>query len=121
MKWNTELEPFENKVIAVDFDGTLVQDKFPEIGEPNFEIVYWLRECKKRGCELILWTCRSENIITENGKGAVTNAVTYAKEILNLEFDAVNENLPRIQEKWNNDTRKVLADYYLDDKCLSYE
>ena len=35
-----------------------------------------------------------------------------------LEFDAVNEALPEHKEKWENDTRKIWADYYIDDKAI---
>ena len=120
MNWNRDLEPFENKVIAVDFDGTVVSDKFPLIGEPHMELVSWIKECKFKGCKLILWTCRTDVTIVD-GTGALENAVNFCREELDLEFEAVNQNLPEVQEKWENDTRKVLADYYLDDKCLSYE
>ena len=103
------IEP--NKVIAVDFDGTIVTDKFPEIGEPNQDLVKWLKDYRLNGGKLILWTSR-------NGD-ALPKAVDFCKS-LGLEFDAVNENLKEVQEKWNGDTRKVLADYYLDDKAIQW-
>ena len=120
MRWTKFVIPFKDKVIAVDFDGTVVSDKFPSIGEPNIELITWLKMCKENGCKLILWTCRTDVTIVD-GTGALENAVNFCREELDLEFDAVNQNLPEVQEKWKNDTRKVLADYYLDDKCLSYE
>ena len=120
MIWNKDLTPFTDKVIAVDFDGTLVSDKFPYIGEPDLVLVNWLKKCQLRNCKLILWTCRSNNIIVD-GTGSLDNAVNFCRDSLGLAFEAVNENLKEVQDKWNNDTRKVLADYYLDEKCLSYE
>lgn len=117
MNWEPLLV-LENKTIAVDFDGTIVEDSFPDIGKPKQEIINWLKNSKEKGCKLILWTCRSNNIKVEN-KGALDIAVTYCKEVLGLEFDAVNENLKEVKEKWDNDTRKVLADYYLDDKAIT--
>ena len=116
MKWTKELPYDMYGIIAVDFDGTIVSDKYPNIGEPNHELISWLKESQNRGTKLILWTCRSNNMIIEN-KGALENAVEFCKSV-GLEFDAVNENLPEVQSKWNNDTRKVLADIYIDDKNM---
>ena len=39
----------QGKIIAVDFDGTIVTDKFPEIGEPNLELVAWLKQYRANG------------------------------------------------------------------------
>lgn len=102
----------EGKTIAVDFDGTIVTDKFPEIGEPNYTLINWLIGYQSRGGKLILWTSR-------NGD-ALPKAVEFCKS-LGLEFNSVNENLKEVQEKWKGDTRKVLADYYLDDKAIEWK
>lgn len=102
----------EGKTIAVDFDGTIVTDKFPEIGEPNYDLIKWLIGYQSRGGKLILWTSR-------NGE-ALPKAVEFCKS-LGLEFNSVNENLKEVQEKWKGDTRKVLADYYLDDKAIEWK
>lgn len=116
MKWNKDLEFDKQITIAVDFDGTVVEDKFPEIGELRTETVEWLKKQKEKGHKLILWTCRSNNILV-NGQGALDDAVGFCKTV-GLEFDAINQNLPEVIEKYENDTRKVLADYYLDDKSM---
>ena len=34
-------------------------------------------------------------------------------------FDAVNEPLPEQIKRWGNDTRKIYADYYIDDKNMT--
>lgn len=115
MIWDRRIEVFKDKKLAVDFDGTIVTDKFPEIGEPNWEFIEWLKKCKDNGCRLILWTCR--NNTSPTCPGVLDNAVEFCNSI-GLEFDAINENLPEVKEKWGGDTRKVLADYYLDDKSV---
>lgn len=94
-------------IIAIDFDGTLVTDKFPEIGEPThlFESV---RIWQSIGTKVILWTCR-------NGEH-LEKAVKFCKE-QGIEFDAVNMNIPEIIEEYGGDTRKVFADIYIDDKA----
>lgn len=105
----------QGKTIAVDFDGTIVTDKFPEIGEPNFDLVNWLNSYRSNGGKLILWTSR--NNLCNND---LDKAVAFCSSI-GLEFDAINENLKENQIKWGGDTRKVLADYYLDDKAVEWK
>lgn len=103
-------------IIAVDFDGTLCADKFPEIGEANYRLISALMECRKRNPDtrLILWTCRDNH--TEDKH--LDKAVEFCRQF-GLEFDAVNENIPEVKALFNNDTRKVFADKYLDDKNMS--
>lgn len=99
-------------IIAVDFDGTLCEDKYPEIGQAYEDRIRFLK-CLKTdpSTRLILWTCR-------NGD-ALQDAVRWCEEH-DLHFDAVNCNLPEILEKWGGDTRKVFCDYYIDDKNISF-
>jgi hypothetical protein len=100
------------KILAVDFDGTLVEDKFPDIGRPQWSVVESVKKAQKEGWKLVLWTCR------DNDNGTLESAVVFSKEVLGLEFDAVNCNIPEVQDLFNNDTRKVYANLYLDDKNL---
>ena len=96
-------------IIAVDFDGTLVEDKFPEIGKKRPTV--WARHehAKRMGAKIILWTSRDH----EN----LEAAVEYCKSE-GLTFDAVNENIKECQELFNNDTRKVYANEYWDDRAI---
>ena len=93
--------------IAVDFDGTLCENKFPEIGEPKDTVIQQVKFLQKEGAKIILWTCRDGQKLED--------AVAWCLE-QGLAFDAINQNLPEIQEAWGGDTRKVYADMYLDDK-----
>lgn len=95
------------KIIAVDFDGTLCENKWPEIGEPNKELIAYLKEQKEAGVKLILWTCRVGKILE--------NAVKWSAE-QGLIFDAVNENLPEVIAFMGGDTRKIFANEYIDDR-----
>lgn len=95
--------------IAVDFDGTLVTDEFPNIGKPISSTIHLIKKMQNLGARTILWTCRNGNMLPP--------AIKWCAEH-GLFFDAVNENLPEVQEKWKGDTRKVLADVYIDDKSL---
>lgn len=96
-------------IIAVDFDGTLVEDKFPNIGAKRSHVWEKVKIAKEKGAKVILWTCRDG----ENLK----NAVNYCKSE-GLEFDAVNTNIKETKEMFNNDTRKVYANEYWDDKSV---
>lgn len=98
-----------SKIYAIDFDGTLCESKFPDIGEPIPSAIEYVKELKEDGHKLILWTCR----VGEN----LDDAVKWCKE-QGIEFDAVNENLQEVIDEYGGDSRKVTADYYIDDKNL---
>lgn len=107
-----KIEPVTNgrpTAIAVDFDGCLVTGRWPEIGEPNLYLMGGLSMLREEGAELILWTNREGELLDQ--------AVAFCKE-RGLEFDAVNDNLPSWRSFFGNNTRKVGADYYLDDKAV---
>lgn len=97
------------KIIAVDFDGTLCENKWPEIGEPNEELIWYLRKRQAEGDKLILWTCRVDDMLQK----AVEWCYDYG-----LIFNAVNENLPEIIENFGSDTRKIFANEYIDDRNI---
>ena len=80
-----------NKVIAVDFDGTICRSKWPDIGEANNGLIEWLKACRENGDKLILYTCREGDML----RAALMWCIARG-----LEFDAVNDNLPeRIQQR----------------------
>lgn len=97
------------KIIAVDFDGTLCENKWPEIGAANEELIEYLRDRQKNGDKLILWTCRVDDMLRKT--------VEWCKE-KGLVFDEVNENLPEIIESFGSDTRKIFANEYIDDRNI---
>lgn len=101
------------KIVAVDFDGTLVEDRFPEIGAPNRELFTLCNLLKQLGVKIILWTCRDNDTPERN----LDKAVEYCNR-QGLTFDAVNRNIDEVLEIFHNDTRKVYADVYLDDKSV---
>jgi len=101
-------------VFAVDFDGCIVEDKYPEIGDPMPGAFETLIGLKKAGHKLILNTCRTNEFSFKKRK-VLNEAVAFCKKN-GIVFDAVNENLPEIIQKYGCDTRKISADYYIDDK-----
>lgn len=98
----------KSKIIAVDFDGTLCENKCPDIGRPNKDMLNYIKKRRRNGCKIILWTCRTGKMLED--------AVAWCKE-QGLEFDAVNENLPEILEEFGGDSRKIFAHIYIDDRA----
>lgn len=102
-------------IIAIDFDGVLCEDRFPEIGAPDYEVVSLVRQLIDAGHEVILWTCRVDARLQE--------AVEWCED-RGLHFCAVNENAPSNRARWEseypNGTRKVYADVYVEDHDLLY-
>ena len=97
------------KVIAIDFDGCICSENWPWIGEPNWNVINRAKDEQKNGAKLILWTCR---------EGAVLDAAVNACKSWGLTFDAVNDNLDSMKTRWGNDTRKVGATEYWDDRAV---
>ena len=98
------------EIYAVDFDGTLCENQWPEIGEPKQKIIDFCIYKREQGHKLILWTCRTAEQTKE--------AVKWCND-RGLFFHAVNSNLPNEIAKYNNDPRKIGADYYIDDKNIT--
>lgn len=112
LTWNRregeESEPLQ-KAIAVDFDGCICSDAYPDIGAPNWTVIGRLRAEQIAGAGLILWTCREGKLLEE----AVAACSRWG-----LAFDAINESLPSWIDRWGNDPRKVGAVEYWDDKAI---
>lgn len=103
-------------IIAVDFDGVLVQSAFPKIGEPDHEMVDLVRLLiQKSDVEVVLWTSRVDQPLED--------AIAWCEQ-MGLTFDAINDNAPSNKRKYGklypSGTRKVYADYYLDDHNMGY-
>ena len=94
-------------VYAVDFDGTLCVNDYPEIGVPRRDIINFIKNRRSSGDKIILWTCRSGREL----ESAVRWCTSHG-----LEFDAVNDNLAENIASYNNNSRKVCADFYIDDR-----
>lgn len=97
-------------VFAVDFDGTLSFGKWPECGPANEGLIDFLNKRRQLGDRIILWTCR---------EGANLDLAVEWCQNKGLEFDAVNDNLPDVIEKYGGNSRKVSCDFYIDDRAVS--
>ena len=97
-----------HRIIGVDFDGTLAVTRgtYPKIQKPIQEIVDYVKEEQEKGAYLILITMREYDELKQ--------AVEWCKE-QGLRFDAINDNLPQMQEFFGNNPRKIFCNEYLDD------
>ena len=94
------------KIIAIDFDGTLVKNKFPEIGEINPHVWAAALRAKAAGMKLILWTSRTGKVLDDAVEFCTNRGLT---------LDAINDNIDEVKALgW--DARKVFATLYIDDR-----
>lgn len=97
-------------VIAVDFDGTIVEHRYPSIGKELPFAIETLRKLAEEGHRLILWTVREGQYLNE--------AVEFCRE-RGLEFYAVNRDYPEEEKELNdNFSRKLKVDVWIDDRNL---
>lgn len=96
-------------IIAVDFDGTIVENAYPEIGEPMPGAIICIRYLKGKGHTIIINTCRAGKYVEE--------AIRWLRKY-DIPFDFINENDPARVAQYGEDTRKISADVYIDDKNI---
>lgn len=89
--------------VAIDFDGTIVEHAYPDVGAPVNAALSWIRAWKEAGAKIYLWTMRDGDELIE--------AVQYCTRG-GVEFDAVNTNIS--QKSWT-DSPKLYAHVYVDD------
>lgn len=105
-------------ILAIDYDGTITDHAFPEIGNPMPYAVEVIKELKKQGHKLILWTAREDEVPYNINTQYLTNAVNWCKE-RGLEFDAINTGLP--EDDWRGEhtlKRKPHVDFFIDDRNI---
>ena len=95
--------------IAVDFDGTIVEDRYPKIGAERPFATDTLRMLIQERHRLILWTVREGELLDE--------AVQWCKD-RGVEFFAVNRDFPEESEKNRHFSRKIKAEVWIDDRNL---
>lgn len=96
--------------IAVDFDGTIVEHKYPEIGEELPFATETLKMLIKEQHRLILWSVREDKLLDD--------AVNWCRE-RGVEFYAVNKDYPEEKVEYNNHfSRKLKVDLWIDDRNI---
>lgn len=100
------------RIIAVDYDGTLNKLEYGKGEDPDFDLINKLNAEQLAGAKLILWTCREGSDLEE----AVNNCNKWG-----IHFDAINDNIEEAKLAWNNNTRKVGATIFIDDRAITSE
>ncbi len=95
------------KIIKIDFDGTIVEDAYPNIGKPIKGAFETIKALQKAKYKLILWTCR---------EGENLNAAIDFLKLNGIVFDVVNEPHPENPFSKLGKNRKPYAHYHIDDK-----
>lgn len=96
--------------IAVDFDGTIVEHKYPAVGREIPFAIETLKKLRDERHKLILWTVREGRLLDE--------ALAFCRD-RGLEFYAVNRDYPEEEKERNNHySRKLKADIFIDDRNL---
>ena len=106
----TDITPKLRRTIAIDFDGCLCSEEWPQIGVPNWDIINVAKAEQESGSALILWTCREGKLLAD----AVEACRSWG-----LEFDAINSSTTEWIAAWGGDTRKVGATEYWDDRAVN--
>ena len=102
-------------IIAIDFDGILCENEFPNIGKPNYEVISLTRQIMDMGHEVVLWTTRNGNELTA--------AVDWCGD-RGLHFCNVNGPAPSNEKEYRDvyptESRKIYADVYIDDHNIEF-
>ena len=108
------IKEYSYMIIAVDFDGTVVEHDWPNIGALKPNAVKVLRYLSSQGHKLIIWTCRTKNNPID-GRDTYAEAYQFMLDN-NIPFDAFNDN---VNNRFGSGSYpKVFADVYIDDKQL---
>lgn len=104
------MDRLKYKYIAIDFDGTIVDIKeHPNWGEIKDNAIRVINKIKNHDGKIVIWTCRSGSDIPKVKKFLEDN---------NIPFDKFNENFDESIEEFKDNSRKVHADIYIDDKSI---
>lgn len=96
--------------LCIDFDGTIVDHRYPDIGEPVPGAIQWLKRLHKCGGRIILFTMRSD----EPGRMLLTDAVDYLRRE-GVELYGINRNPD--QDTWTS-SPKAYGELYIDDAAF---
>ena len=101
--------PFK-AILAIDFDLTICISDYPKLGTERPGAGAVIRQFVKDGYGVVINTCRSG---VDLG-----NAINWLHQN-NIPYHFVNSNFPHLISEYGSDTRKISADVYIDDKCLT--
>lgn len=100
-------------IVCVDFDGTIVEHEFPDVGAEQPHAFRVLKRIIAAGHRLVLSTCREDT----KRRMYLTEAIDWCK-LGGVEFVSVNENRQEDDFREEGLRRKVFAHVYIDDRNL---
>jgi hydroxymethylpyrimidine pyrophosphatase-like HAD family hydrolase len=105
-----EEEKKKNKyIIAIDFDGTIVENQYPKIGKLISGAKKYINKLYEDGHTIIIWTCRYDDDKEDAKKFLEKN---------DINFHDINKNAKRVQKTFNPHP-KIYADIYIDDRAIT--
>lgn len=96
-------------ILKIDFDGCIVTEKFPSIGDPLPMAIETLRKFHEHKYNTILWTCREGDPLID--------AIDFLHQN-GVYFDVVNQGHPMNPYRHLGQSRKPFAHYHIDDKNI---
>lgn len=103
------LDPYDMPVIGIDFDGTIVTDAYPDIGDPIPGSIETINKWFNEGFFIVIHSCRA---------GIYEDDMSMWLDMHNVRYHTVNKNLEWRIEKYGGDTRKMSVDINIDDKNI---
>jgi hypothetical protein len=98
-----------NYILAIDFDLTIADGLWPEIGNLRENAKDVINSLYEEGFQIRIWTCRTD---------AAQDAAQAFLDQHGVRYHGINTNCPERVAFYGNDSRKMGADIYIDDKCL---
>lgn len=96
-------------ILAIDFDGTIATESFPEVGTLIKDADVVIRKLYEDGHDIIINTCRT---------GKYEGLAEYFLQKNDIPYHFINSNLPRVIDHYKQDCRKISADYYIDNRNI---
>lgn len=100
-----EWEKYGRLVVAYDFDSTVCPKEGEDPADSCDQMIELLRECKKAGCSMIVFTARPYEEYDIVKKFLEDNSIPY---------DYINENDPMVNL---SNARKIFYNIFFDDRC----
>ena len=97
-------------ILAIDFDGTICMSNYPSLGKERKDAGIVMRKLINEGYGIIINTCREGIPLYDAILWMDHNGIPY---------HYINCNFPHVIEMYRADCRKISADIYIDDKCLT--
>ena len=96
-------------ILAIDFDGTICRGKYPAIDGQQPYAAETINALYDAGHYIIINTCRSNDVLLTAINWLISQGIR---------FHRVNDNHPEQTALYKNNSRKIYAHIYVDDKNL---